>query len=66
MDTAQHPCLDIDIRDEEAVDACEALLRDRYDGLAELLSRTGLAPKRLFPFRTNAPFAKRVLCYRSH
>jgi hypothetical protein len=61
--TTRHPCLDIDIRDEAAADACEELVRNRYDGLGELLIRTGLAPKRLIPFRTDAPFAKRLMCY---
>ena len=61
--TAYHPCLDLDIRHPEAVDACERLVRERYDGRGELLVRTGLAPKRLIPFRTDTPFAKRVMCY---
>jgi AAA domain/Bifunctional DNA primase/polymerase, N-terminal len=63
--TEHHPCLDIDIRDEAAVDACEALVRDKFDGLGELLVRTGLAPKRLIPFRTDTPFTKRLMCYRA-
>ena len=63
--TEKHPCLDLDIRDEAAVDACEALVRDKFDGLGELLSRTGLAPKRLIPFRTDTPFSKRLMCYRA-
>ena len=61
--TATTPCLDIDIRDGEAADACETLVRDRFDGLGEILIRTGLAPKRLIPFRTDRPFAKRQMCY---
>jgi hypothetical protein len=62
-DTADHPCLDIDIRDVDAADACERLVRDRFDGMGELLVRTGLAPKRLFPFRADEPFTKRLMCY---
>ena len=61
--TEFHPCLDIDIRDEEAASACEQLVRDRFDGRGALLARIGLAPKRLIPFRTDTPFAKRVMCY---
>jgi hypothetical protein len=61
--TATTPCLDIDIRHGEAADACETLVRDRFDGLGEILIRTGLAPKRLIPFRTDRPFAKRQMCY---
>ena len=62
--TARHPCLDLDIKDEAAVDACEALVRDKFDGLGELLVRTGLAPKRLIPFALRGvPFTKRLMCY---
>lgn len=62
-DTADHPCLDIDIRDADAAAACEQLVRDYFDGLGELLVRTGLAPKRLFPFRADEPFPKKLMCY---
>lgn len=61
--TTLHPCLDVDVRDADVVDACERLVRDRFDGLGVLLSRTGLAPKRLFPFRADQPFTKRLMCY---
>ena len=50
--TTDHPCLDIDIKDEAAASACEQLVRDRFDGQGALLVRFGLAPKRLIPFRT--------------
>jgi hypothetical protein len=43
--TEFHPCLDLDIRDEAAVEACEQLVRDKFDGQGELLVRTGRAPK---------------------
>jgi hypothetical protein len=59
------PCLDLDIRHQEAVDACEQKVRERFDGQGELLVRFGLAPKRLIPFRTDAPFKKRLLVYRA-
>ena len=61
--TTDHPCLDIDIKDEAAASACEQLVRDRFDGQGALLVRFGLAPKRLIPFCTAAPFPKRVMCY---
>ena len=57
------PCLDLDIRDEAAVRAAEQLARARFDNHGEMLLRTGRAPKRLIPFRTDVPFAKRTLCY---
>ena len=61
--TEFHPCLDLDIGDETAVEACERLVCDKFDGRGEMLVRTGMAPKRLIPFRTDAPFDKRTLCY---
>ena len=57
--------LDLDIRDEEAVDTAELLVRTRFDGRGMILLRTGRAPKRLIPFCVDAPFTKRVLCYRA-
>lgn len=61
--TEFHPCLDLDIGDETAAETCEQLVRNEFDGMGELLVRTGMAPKRLIPFRTDAPFDKRTLCY---
>ena len=61
--TEFHPCLDLDIRDEAAVEACEQLVRDKFDGQGELLVRTGRAPKRLIPFCTDKPFDKRLMGY---
>ena len=58
-----HPCLDIDILDEEAASAVEQHVRARFDGRGIMLLRTGRAPKRLIPFRTDTPFDKRLLCY---
>ena len=61
--TTKHPCLDIDILDAEVAGAVEQLVRTRFDGRGTTLLRTGRAPKRLIPFCTDTPFAKRVLCY---
>jgi hypothetical protein len=51
------PALDIDILDPGAADAVEALVREKISDGAVLI-RTGRAPKRLIPFRTERPFAK--------
>ena len=46
------------------VEACEQRVRDTFDGLGEMLIRaTGWRPSSLIPFRTDAPFDKRTLCY---
>jgi hypothetical protein len=51
------PALDIDILNADAADAVEALVREKVsDGV--VLIRTGRAPKRLIPFRTERPFDK--------
>ena len=55
-DCSKHPGLDLDIRHQEAAEACEQKVRERFDGQGELLVRFGLAPKRLIPFRTDTPF----------
>jgi hypothetical protein len=59
--TTDHPCLDIDILDAEVADAVEQLVRTHFDGRGTMLLRTGRAPKRLIPFFTATPFAKRLL-----
>jgi AAA domain len=61
--TTDHPCLDIDILDAEVASAVEQLVRAHFDGRGTMLLRTGRAPKRLIPFFTATPFAKRLLCY---
>jgi hypothetical protein len=43
--------------------AVEQLIRTRFDGRGTMLVRIGRAPKRLIPFCTDVPFAKRTLCY---
>jgi hypothetical protein len=61
--TTDNPCLDLDIRDEDVAEAAELLVRDWFDGRGEILCRIGQPPKRLIPFRTSTPFAKRLLVY---
>jgi hypothetical protein len=51
------PALDIDILNPDAADAVEELVRQSCES-GVVLVRTGLAPKRLIPFRTAAPFSK--------
>jgi hypothetical protein len=50
------PALDIDITNPAAAEAVEAHIRQHLG--IEPLVRTGLPPKRLIPFRTEAPFGK--------
>jgi hypothetical protein len=52
------PTLDVDITDEEAACAVEDLVRRLYEKKGYLLVRTGRAPKRAIPFRTDQPFNK--------
>ena len=56
--TARTPAVDIDIRDADAADAVEELLRERFGSRGNLLVRYGQRPKRAVPFRTEAPFKK--------
>jgi len=59
------PTIDIDILHPEASAAVEALLRERFaSGCGKLMRRTGLAPKRAFVFKTDAPFAKLSAVFR--
>jgi hypothetical protein len=55
------PAFDIDIRNPEAATAVEELVRDRFGERGYILVRTGNAPKRAIPFRTDAPF-KKIMC----
>jgi hypothetical protein len=50
------PGLDIDILDADAAEAVEALAREHFEERGAILVRTGLAPKRLVPLRTDEPF----------
>jgi AAA domain/Bifunctional DNA primase/polymerase, N-terminal len=52
------PCLDIDILNQEAAEAVEALVRERFEDGGYILIRIGKAPKRAIPFRTREPFTK--------
>jgi Bifunctional DNA primase/polymerase, N-terminal len=56
--TARMPTLDLDILNPEAVEAAEALVRERFEDRGYILVRIGLPPKRAIPFRTDAPFDK--------
>jgi hypothetical protein len=56
--TALTPALDIDIKDPDAADAVERLVRGRFEERGEILPRFGQAPKRAILFRTDAPFKK--------
>jgi hypothetical protein len=57
------PALDIDIMNEAAAIAVEALARDWFEERGYFLTRTGRAPKRAIPLRTDKPFpiVKRLL-----
>lgn len=52
------PGLDVDITNQMASEAVEALVRERFGEHGSILVRTGKAPKRLIPFRTDVPFDK--------
>ena len=52
------PTLDIDLRNPEAAQAVADMVRDWFNGRGTILTRTGEAPKRAIPFRTEHPFQK--------
>jgi hypothetical protein len=54
------PGADIDIMDEAAANAVEALAREHFEEHGDILVRFGLPPKRLIPLRTDEPFKKLV------
>src|SRR5215831_17959678 len=56
--TSNAPAFDIDIRNPEAAEAAEELVRNLYADRGTLLTRIGEAPKRALLFRTLQPFAK--------
>jgi hypothetical protein len=57
--TRDVPTLDVDILNEEAVDAIEELVNNQFEADAgRLLTRIGRPPKRAFLFRTDEPFDK--------
>jgi putative DNA primase/helicase len=59
MTTKANPAVDIDIEDPKAAELIEALVRARFEG--RILVRTGRAPRRAIPMRTDAPFSKLIL-----
>jgi hypothetical protein len=56
--TVTMPTLDIDVLQEDAADAVEALARERFGGRGRFLVRVGRPPKRAVPLRTDRPFDK--------
>jgi hypothetical protein len=52
------PTIDIDVKDETAVDAVVALVRERFEGRGKVLLRYGRRPKVAIPFRADMPFDK--------
>jgi len=52
------PCLDLDVLNEECVEAMEAHVREHWEERGYILPRIGKPPKRAIPFRTNEPFKK--------
>jgi Bifunctional DNA primase/polymerase, N-terminal len=52
------PTLDIDLSYPEAAEATADMVREWFDGRGTILTRTGQAPKRAVPFRTEQPFSK--------
>ena len=58
LQTRKLPTLDLDILDEQAVEAAEQLVRERFEEKGYILVRIGRPPKRAIPFRTNDPFKK--------
>jgi hypothetical protein len=51
------PAIDVDVMDREIADAMSDAIDRIFPGVA-LLTRTGLAPKFLIPFRSDEPFRK--------
>jgi KaiC/GvpD/RAD55 family RecA-like ATPase len=51
------PAIDVDVMDKEVADAMSDAIDRIFPGVA-LLTRTGLAPKFLIPFRSDEPFRK--------
>jgi RecA-family ATPase len=58
--TKHSPALDIDVLNEEAAQAVEDLVRERYEDAGYFLVRFGKPPKRAILFRTQEPFEKIV------
>jgi hypothetical protein len=58
--TALNPTIDIDILDETAAEAIEALARELFEEGGHFLVRVGKWPKRAILLRTDVPFTKMV------
>ena len=56
--TKDTPAFDIDIKEQTAAEAVEAMVRERFGGRGRVLLRIGKAPKRAVLFRTGSPFTK--------
>ena len=54
------PTADLDITDPAAADAVEMLAREHFEERGHFMVRTGAAPKRCIPLRTDEPFGKLV------
>jgi hypothetical protein len=52
------PTFDADIFNQEAAEAIEDLIRERFEDRGSILVRIGRTPKRAIPFRTEQPFPK--------
>jgi len=50
VSTQKLPAIDLDILNEEAAEAAEALVRERFEEKGYILVRIGRAPKRAIPF----------------
>lgn len=51
------PAIDVDVMDQEVADAMSEAIDKIFPGVS-LMTRTGLAPKFLIPFRSDEPFRK--------
>jgi RecA-family ATPase len=56
--TRSVPCLDIDILNQDAAEAVEQLVRERFEEGGHILVRVGLSPKCGIPFRCDKAFSK--------
>ena len=56
--TQYTPAFDIDITDDAAADAVAEKVQKKFEDHGQILVRTGKAPKRAIPFRTDQPFLK--------
>jgi hypothetical protein len=59
--TLRTPALDVDVLDQEAAEAVESLVCERFDDHGSVLVRIGKAPKRLIAFKCVTPFKKIVI-----